>query len=55
MKIESIDIEEFADGEHRGKTVRNIRSDSLLFRGGSRTGKTLTFNAVLSVDHIGFE
>jgi len=47
MKIKSIAIEEFADGEHRGKTVENIRGDSLLFRGGSRTGKTLTFNAIL--------
>jgi len=47
MKIKSIDIEEFADGEHRGKTVNDIRGDSLLFRGGSRTGKTLTFNVIL--------
>jgi len=47
MKIESIDVEEFADGEHRGKSAENIRGDSLFFRGGSRTGKTLTFNAIL--------
>ncbi|QUJ71931.1 hypothetical protein [Haloarcula marismortui] len=47
MKIDSLDIEEFASGEHRGKTVENIRGESLLFRGGSRTGKTLTFNAIL--------
>lgn len=47
MKIDSLDIEEFASGEHRGKTVENIRGESLLFKGGSRTGKTLTFNAIL--------
>jgi DNA repair exonuclease SbcCD ATPase subunit len=47
MKIDSIDIEEFANGEHRGKTVEAIGGDPLLFQGGSRTGKTLTFNAIL--------
>lgn len=47
MRIKTLDIEEFASGEHRGKTVQNIQGDSFLFRGGSRTGKTLTFNAIL--------
>ncbi|MXR52393.1 hypothetical protein GRX03_12360 [Halovenus sp. WSH3] len=47
MKIDSVDIEKFANGEHRGKTVENITGGSLLFQGGSRTGKTLTFNAIL--------
>jgi|AntRauMinimDraft_3_1070383.scaffolds.fasta_scaffold00704_3 DNA repair exonuclease SbcCD ATPase subunit len=47
MKIDSLDIEEFADGEHRGMKIESVSSDSLLLRGGSRTGKTLSFNAVL--------
>ncbi|MXR40085.1 hypothetical protein GRX01_01750 [Halobaculum sp. WSA2] len=47
MRIKTLDIEEFASGEHRGKTVQNVQGDSFLFRGGSRTGKTLTFNAIL--------
>lgn len=47
MRIKTLDIEEFASGEHRGKTVQTVQGDSFLFRGGSRTGKTLTFNAIL--------
>jgi len=47
MKIDSLDIEEFAGGEHRGMTIESVSNDSQLLRGGSRTGKTLTFNAIL--------
>jgi len=47
MRIDGINIEEFADGEHRGLDVNSVDGDSLLLVGGSRTGKTLTFNAVL--------
>jgi hypothetical protein len=47
MRIDSLDIEEFAGGEHRGMTIESVSNDSQLLRGGSRTGKTLTFNAVL--------
>jgi len=47
MRIDSLDIEEFANGEHRGNTVEDIGGENLLFQDGSRTGKTLTFNALL--------
>lgn len=47
MRIDSLDIEEFAGGEHRGMEIESVSSDSQLLRGGSRTGKTLTFNAIL--------
>jgi DNA repair exonuclease SbcCD ATPase subunit len=47
MRINSLEIEEFASGEHRGKEIESVSTDSLLLRGGSRTGKTLTFNALL--------
>ncbi|ADQ66299.1 hypothetical protein GL213_03495 [Halogeometricum borinquense] len=47
MKIDSLNIEEFASGEHRGMEIESVSSDSHLLRGGSRTGKTLTFNAIL--------
>ncbi|MFB6185815.1 MAG: hypothetical protein ABEI86_02970 [Halobacteriaceae archaeon] len=47
MRIESLEIQEFADGEHTGLTRRDIDGNSLLLLGGSRTGKTLSFNAIL--------
>ncbi|WP_135829854.1 SMC family protein [Halorussus halobius] len=47
MRIDSLDIEEFANGEHRGMEIESLSSDSQLLQGGSRTGKTLTFNAIL--------
>lgn len=47
MRIDEIAVEEFSEGEHRGETVEDIGGGSLLFRGGSKTGKTLTFNALL--------
>lgn len=47
MRIEGVSVDEFANGEHRGLQVDSIDGDSLLLRGGSRTGKTLTFNAII--------
>ena len=47
-KVDGIRIEEFADGEYRGDLERDdINGQSFLLYGGSRTGKTLTFNAIL--------
>lgn len=47
MRINAINIEDFADGEHRGLEERGFDGESVILEGGSRTGKTLTFNAVL--------
>jgi len=47
MRIDHLGVEEFASGEHRGKDIESIDGESLLLRGGSRTGKTLTFNAII--------
>lgn len=47
MRIEGISIEEFASGEHSGLEIDELDGNSLLLLGDSRTGKTLTFNAIL--------
>lgn len=47
MRIKRVSVDGFASGEHRGLEVESIDGGSLLLRGGSRTGKTLTFNAII--------
>ncbi|WP_135824487.1 ATP-binding cassette domain-containing protein [Halorussus ruber] len=47
MKVNKIHSREFAKDEYGGFEHTNIEGENLLIQGGNRTGKTLTFNAVL--------
>lgn len=47
MRLEGIHIEDFADGEQGNCKFDRLDGDSLLLVGGNRTGKTLSFNAIL--------
>jgi len=47
MKVSEIHSREFAKEEYGGFEHTNIEGGNLLIHGGNRTGKTLTFNAIL--------
>ncbi|SEW17321.1 SbcC/MukB-like Walker B domain-containing protein [Natrinema salifodinae] len=47
MKISRLHIEKFARDEFPEFTKDDVSSDDLLIKGGNRSGKTLTFNALL--------
>lgn len=47
MKVSKIHSREFAKEEYGGFEHTNIEGENLLIQGGNRTGKTLTFNAIL--------
>lgn len=47
MKISRVAIKSFGRDEYEGFTKRNVDGDNFLIAGGNRTGKTLTFNALL--------
>jgi len=47
MRIDAIDIEQFAKDEYPGITLEAIHGENVLIEGQNRSGKTLTFNALL--------
>ncbi|QRY22822.1 MULTISPECIES: ABC transporter ATP-binding protein [Halobacterium] len=47
MKLNELHSREFAKDEYKGFEHTNIAGENLLIQGGNRTGKTLTFNAIL--------
>jgi len=47
MKLSRVAINSFGRDEYEGFTQPNIEEDDFLIVGGNRTGKTLTFNALL--------
>lgn len=47
MRLDGIHARRFAKEEYGGFEHTNIDGDNLLIQGGNRTGKTLTFNAIL--------
>lgn len=47
MKLNRIHIDQFARDEFPELTKDNVSGDDLLIKGGNRSGKTLTFNALL--------
>lgn len=47
MKISRLHIEQFARDEFPEFTKNDVAGDDLLIKGGNRSGKTLTFNALL--------
>lgn len=47
MKVSRISLENFADGEAPTVVNDNVAGEDLVIRGGNRSGKTLTFNALI--------
>lgn len=47
MKLSKVGINKFGREEYDGLTEPNVDGDDFLIVGGNRTGKTLTFNAIL--------
>lgn len=47
MQVDAIDVERFAKEEYPGTTITDISGQDTVILGGNRSGKTLTFNALL--------
>jgi len=47
MRVDTVDIEQFAKDEYPGITLEKIGGENALIGGENRSGKTLTFNAFL--------
>lgn len=47
MRVDAVDIEQFAKDEYPGITLEEIGGENVLIGGENRSGKTLTFNALL--------
>lgn len=47
MRVNTVDIEQFAKDEYPGITLEKIGGENVLIGGENRSGKTLTFNAFL--------
>ena len=47
MRVDTVDIEQFAKDEYPGITLEEIGGENVLIGGENRSGKTLTFNALL--------
>ncbi len=52
MKISRLEVENFAIEESPTINEDSIRGDDLLLYGGNRSGKTLTFNAILYAERV---
>lgn len=47
MRVDTVDIEQFAKDEYPGITLEQTGGENVLIGGENRSGKTLTFNALL--------
>jgi len=47
MRVDEVHVREFAKDEYDGFQHSDVNGENLLICGGNRTGKTLTFNAIL--------
>jgi DNA repair exonuclease SbcCD ATPase subunit len=47
MRVDTVDIEQFAKDEYPGITLEETDGENVLIGGENRSGKTLTFNALL--------